>query len=332
VSVDKILANWKKNEFKPVYWLEGEEEYYINQLVEFAEHNILSEADKGFNLTIFYGKDADWSNVVNTCCRYPMFAARQVVLLKEAQQMKDIDKLEPYIVKPLSSTIFIVAYKDKKLDGRSKLAKFLKETDQVLSTKKLYDNQLPDWVTEMVRSKGYQINNKALFLLIDHVGNDLSRLDHEIEKTLVNLGNRKHITEDDIELYVGVSKEYNVFELQDALAKKDISKALKIISYFESNPKAAPIQLLLPTLYNFFSKTYMLFGQKGNDDQDVAANLGVRPMFVRDYMTAAKNYHYEGIENALLILHQYNLKSVGVNTVATEDGSLLKEMLVKILM
>jgi len=202
----------------------------------------------------------------------------------------------------------------------------------VLSTKKLYDNQLPDWVTEMVRSKGYQINNKALFLLIDHVGNDLSRLDHEIEKTLVNLGNRKHITEDDIELYVGVSKEYNVFELQDALAKKDISKALKIISYFESNPKAAPIQLLLPTLYNFFSKTYMLFGQKGNDDQDVAANLGVRPMFVRDYMTAAKNYHYEGIENALLILHQYNLKSVGVNTVATEDGSLLKEMLVKILM
>ena len=187
MSVDKILANWKKNEFKPVYWLEGEEEYYINQLVEFAEHNILSEADKGFNLTIFYGKDADWSNVVNTCCRYPMFAARQVVLLKEAQQMKDIDKLEPYIVKPLSSTIFIVAYKDKKLDGRSKLAKFLKETDQVLSTKKLYDNQLPDWVTEMVRSKGYQINNKALFLLIDHVGNDLSRLDHEIEKTLVNL-------------------------------------------------------------------------------------------------------------------------------------------------
>jgi DNA polymerase-3 subunit delta len=332
VSVDKILNDWKRNQFKPVYWLEGEEEYYINKLVDYAEHQILPESEKSFNLTVFYGKDADWPTIINTCCRYPMFGERQIVLLKEAQQMRDIDKLEPYIQKPLSSTILIVAYKEKKVDGRSKLAKLLKEKAMLLSTKKLYDNQLPEWANELVKSKGYSISQKALALLVDHVGNDLSRIDNEIEKMLVNLGSRTNITDDDIEKYVGISKEYNVFELQDALARKDVSKALRIIQYFESNPKAAPIQLILPALYNFFSKTYMLFGQPGADEKSIATSLGVSPFFVKDYMLTAKNYTYTGVENALLLLHQYNLRSIGVNSIATEDASLLKEMVIKMTM
>src|ERR1700743_282770 len=221
MSVEKILGDWKKLKFKPVYWLEGEEEFYIDQLVNYAEHNILTEAEAGFNLTVFYGRDADWTAVINACRRYPMFAERQVVLLKEAQQMRDIDKLEAYIEKPLTSTVFVVAYKEKKVDGRSKLAKLLKDKAELYSTKKMYDNQLPDWTSGLIRSKGFEISQKALLLLVDHIGNDLNRINNEIDKLLVNLGGSNRITEDDIERYVGVSKEYNVFELQVVFSKKD---------------------------------------------------------------------------------------------------------------
>lgn len=313
--------------------MEGEEDYYIDKLMHYAEHEILSPAESGFNLTVFYGKDADWTAVINSCRRYPMFAERQVVLLKEAQQMRDIDKLEAYIEKPLSSTVFVISYKEKKVDGRSKLAKLLKDKDktELFTTKKMYENQLPEWTNELVKSKGYTLSPKASHLLVAHIGNDLSRINNEIEKLLVNLAGRDHISEDDIERYVGVSKEYNVFELQDAFAKKDMGKAIRIIMYFEGNPKAGPIQLILPSLYNFFSKTYMIFGQGARDEKSIAAAIGVNPFFVKDYLAAARNYNYEGIESALLLLHTYNLKSIGVNSAPTEDASLLKEMAVKIM-
>ena len=298
--------------------------------MDFAEHQILPEEEKSFNLSIFYGKDADWASVVNACRRYPMFAERQVVLLKEAQQMREIAKLEPYIMQPLDSTIFVVSYKDKKVDGRSKLAKLLKEKGELLSTKKMYDNQLPEWVTELLLSRGLTIQQKALALLIDHIGNDLMRIKSEVDKIQINLGNRKMIDEDDVEKFVGISKEYNAFELQIALAKKDLAKALLIIQYFESNPKAAPIQLVLPTLYSFFSKVYMIFGIPGPDEKTTASMLGVSPFFVKDYLTAAKNYGFAGTENALLLLHHYNLKSVGVGSVNVEDASLLKELVAKL--
>jgi DNA polymerase-3 subunit delta len=245
--------------------------------------------------------------------------------------MKDINKLEGYIEKPLASTIFVVSYKDKKVDGRSKLAKLLKEKGEMLSTKKLYENQLPEWTIELVQSKGYGIQQKAVLLLVDHIGNDLSRIDNEIDKLLVNIGTRKNITEDDVEKYVGVSKEYNPFELQSALAKKDIVKAMKIVNYFDANPKAAPIQLILPTLYNLFSKTYMIFGQNNNDEKAVALSIGVNPYFVKDYLMAARNYGYDGVQNALLLLHHYNLRSVGVGDAGTTDGALMKELVVKIM-
>jgi len=332
MAAEKIISGWKKKQFKPVYWLEGEEDYYIDQVVSYAEHNILSESEAGFNLTVFYGKDANWADIINACRRYPMFSERQVVLLKEAQQMRDIDKLEPYIENPLNSTILVVSYKEKKVDGRTSLSKLLKKNAEVLTTKKMYDNQLPDWTHDLVISKGYEISQKALLLLVDHIGNDLNRIDNEIEKILVNLGTRKNITEDDIEKYVGVSKEYNPFELQAAVVKKDLPKAIRIVQYFEANPKAAPIQLVLPTLFNLFSKTYMVFGQTAKDDKSVAVNIGVPPFFVKDYMATAKNYGYEGVEAALLLLHEYNLRSVGVNNAGSSDASLMKELLFKMMM
>lgn len=325
----KIINEWKKKLFKPIYWLEGEEPYFIDQVVDHAEHNLLSEQDAGFNLTIFYGKDANWADVINACRRYPMFAERQVVILKEAQQMKDIEKLEAYVESPLESTVFVVAYKEKKVDGRSKLAKLLKTKGEVMTTKKLYENQMADWAGGMIAEKGYKISEKALKLVIDHVGNDMVRLGNEIDKLTLNLSGRKNITEDDIEKYVGVSKEFNVFELTDALGKKDLPKAIRIIRYFGDNPKAAPIQLVLPALYNFFSKTYIIFGMASPDEKAVAAALGVNPFFVKDYLIAAQKYGYPGVEKALLLLHHYNLKSVGIGDSGSSDASLLMEMAVK---
>ena len=332
MSVEKILSDWKKKSFKPVYWLEGEENYYIDKVMNYAEHHILSDAEAGFNLTVFYGKDAVWADIVNACMRYPMFAERQVVLLKEGQQMRDIDKLEGYINNPLLSTVFVVSYKEKKIDGRSKLAKLLKEKGELLSTKKMYENQLPEWISALAESKGYSLSEKALMLLVAHIGNDLSRINNEIEKLAVNLGSRTTITEDDIEKYVGVSKEYNAFELQSAMSKKDLAKAVKIIQYFESNPKAAPIQLVLPALYGFFSKLYSVLGMADKSEAAIRPLFYNNPFATKEAMAAMKMYGYDGIEKALLLLHEYNLKSVGVNsTGATSDASLMKEMVVKMM-
>ncbi|MFZ1329522.1 MAG: DNA polymerase III subunit delta, partial [Chitinophagaceae bacterium] len=299
--------------------------------IDYAEHHILNESEASFNLSVFYGKDASWPDVVNACSRYPMFAERQVVLLKEAQQMKDVEKLESYIENPLSSTVFVVSYKEKKLDARKKFAKLVKEKGVLLTTKKMYDRELPEWTQELLRSKGLTISPKGLALLVDHIGNDLVRIEKEIDKLSVNLGKRTAISEEDIEQYIGVSKDYNVFELQSALASKDLSRSIRIIQYFEANPKAGPIQLVLPSLYSFFSKVFMVFGAGTSDEKTIATTIGVNPYFMKDYMQAARLYTYPGVEKILLLLHQYNLKSVGVGSTNTDDASLLKEMVVKMM-
>lgn len=331
MSYEKIIADWEKKVFKPVYWLEGEEEYFIDKVVKYAEQRILSESEAGFNLSIFYGKDAAWPDVINACRRYPMFSERQVVLLKEAQQMKDLDKLEPYIENPLTSTVLVVAYKEKKVDGRTKFARLLKEKGVVLTTKKIYDDKLPQWTDEMIKNRGFEITRKALMLLVDHIGNDLNRIENEVEKILVNLGKRTTINEDDIEEFIGISKEFNVFEFQNALAEKNLARCTRIIQYFEANPKAVPIQYIFPSLYSFFSKLYMVFGISSRNDKTVAAALNINPFFVKDYLQAAELYSFPEVEKALLLLHHYNLRSVGVNDSGTEDASLLKEMVFKIL-
>lgn len=331
MSVDKVINDWKKKQLKPLYWFEGEEAYFIDQLINYAEHNILTDSEKEFNQTIFYGKDAEWPSIVNACRRYPMFSERQVVILKEAQHMRDVEKLEQYIENPLASTIFIVGYKEKNIDGRKKFGKLLKQKAEFLSFKKLYDNQLPEWTMTMVKSKGYEITQQALRLIIDHLGNDLNRIENEVEKVWLNLGASHIIDEDAIEKYIGISKEFNVFELQDAVGKKELSKAIRIIQYFASNPKAAPIQLVLPSLYGFFSKVYSLHSIQGLNEKSAATALGVSPFFVKDYLVAYKNYSMASLEKILLLLNHYNLRSVGVNDVGTDDAELLKELVVKMM-
>jgi DNA polymerase-3 subunit delta len=331
MTESSIIGSWKKKQFKPVYWLEGEEDYFIDRVMHFAEHELLSEAEVGFNLTVFYGRDADWTAVVNACMRYPMFAERQVVLLKEAQHMKEIDKLEHYITHPLTTTVFVIAFKEKKLDGRTSLSKVLKKAAEVMTTKKMPDGQLASWSEELVVSKGFSIAPKALNLLVDHIGNELSRINSEIDKLTLNLNGRKTITEDDIETYVGISKEYNAFELQAAVSRRDLSKAIRIVQYFESNPKAAPIQLILPTLYNMFSRAYAICGLPSQDERTVSNAMGLAPYLLKDAIVTARNYGFEGVKNAILLLYQFNLRNVGINEAGASSGELLKEMLFKMM-
>ncbi|RZK12563.1 MAG: DNA polymerase III subunit delta [Flavobacterium sp.] len=331
MTPEKIIGDLKKAQFKAVYWLEGEENYFIDQVIDFAEHKILAESEAGFNLTVFYGRDTAWPDVINACRRYPMFSERQVVIIKEAQDLKGIDKLEAYVEKPLSSTLLFVAYKDKKVDGRTKLAKLLKDKAVLMTTKKMYDNALPEWTNDLVKDKGFSITKKALFLLIDHIGNDLSRLSNEIDKLALNMKDRTQITEDDIEKFVGVSKEFNVFELQQAIAQRDLYKAIRIVQYFGSNPKAAPLQLVFPSLYNFFSKVQVVYSVPSKDEKTVASAIGVNAWFVKDYISTSTKFSYPEIEKVLLLLYEYNLRNLGVNDGGTEDAELLKEMVVKMI-
>ncbi len=332
MSVEKIIAAWDKKNFKPLYWLEGEEEYYIDQVMEYAEHHILTEAEASFNLTIFYGKDAEYANILNACKRYPMNAAHQVVLLKEAQHMKDIEKLEPYFAAPMATTIFIVGYKEKGYDKRKKMYNTIKANAEILTTKKIADYKIQEWIIETVKNKGYTIQPKSAALLEEHTGNDLSRIINEIDKLAINLAGKKSITEDDIEKYIGISKEYNVFELQAAIAKKDLANSIKIINYFESNPKAVAIQALLPALYSYFSKIYIVFGMKDKSDAALKPLFYFNQTALAQAKDAMKNYGPEGVEKILLLLHHYDLKSKGVGDNGTSGALLMKEMVAKIML
>lgn len=332
MSAEMLIAGWKKRQFKPVYWLEGEEDYYIDQVLSYAEHKILSESEASFNLTVFYGRDANWSDVINACRRYPMFAERQVILLKEAQFMKDIDKLSGYLESPLESTLLVIAYKSKSFDKRTKFYNVLKAHAEITNFPKIREDHVEDWIRDILKARGYSISNKAAGLLKEHAGTDLSRIEGELEKILLNMKDRKEIDDSDIEHYVGISKEYNIFELQAAIAHRDMPKAMKILNYFEGNPKAEPIQKAIPALYANVSKVYAAFSLP----QPTDANL--KPLFyfnsnaVAQAKTMMRMYGFDGVERMILLMNHYNLKSIGVGDAGSSGASLLKELVAKIMM
>ncbi len=333
MTFDALMKELNAGKFKPVYLLQGEEDYFIDQACHFFEHELLPEAERDFNLSIFYGKDADWSEVINACRRYPMFSERQVVILKEAQSMRktDFERLERYVEDLMDSTIFVITYKNGKIDGRLKLSKLIDKKGAVLLVKKIYENQLPAWIRTFVQSKGYEVTDKACLLLAGHIGTDLSVQANEIGKIIINLPKGSKIDDAAVEKYVGISREYNVFEFQNALGAKDIPRIMRIIQYFEGNPKAAPLQLLLPVLYNFFAKTVLLLRMPGKSRGELASALGVSPYFLKDYQHAAKVYQIAGAERALLLLHEYNLRMLGINDAGTGQTGLLKELAARIL-
>lgn len=331
MTVSSIITNWKNKDFKPVYWLEGDEDYFIDELMEYAEKKILSPSEAEFNQTVFYGKDANCFDIINACRRYPMFAERQVILLKEAQQMRDLEKLEAYIENPLYSTVLVVSYKGKTLDGRQKFSKLVKKKGELFQAKKMYDNQLPAWVSNYLESNGFQIKPKALHLLIDHIGNDLSRIVNEIEKLSLNLGKEKNITEDDIEKFIGISKEYNIFELQNAFSRKDAARALQIIQYFEANPKAVPIQLVLPSLYSYFSKILPIYQLADKSERALKPMFSYNSFLIEQIQATLKNYSFTDIEQIILLLHDANLRSIGIGNAGISPGALMKELSYKII-
>jgi len=329
MSVEKIINEWKQQQYKPIYWFEGEEVYYIDELVNYAEKNILSDAEAAFNLSIFYGKDADWVKLINTCRMHPMVGAKQLVILKEAAQMKDLLKLEDYIKNPLPTTILIVAHKEKKIDGKTIVGKLIKKATGYLLFDKIKDYLLDDWAKKMIAEKGLQIEDKALTILVEHIGNDLSRMSNEVEKLRINLGSRKKITIDDIETYIGISKEYNPSELQSAIARRDIAKALQIVQYFKSNPKAGNIIFVLTSLYTTYAKLYRALQVNIRNYQEMSAiffNKGL----IEDSTLLLERCGRQGVEQSILLLHEYNLKGVGIAN-STDNGELLKELVLKLL-
>jgi DNA polymerase-3 subunit delta len=331
MTVEKIIGEWKKQRFKPIYWLDGEEDYYIDKLMQYAEHQILSESEASFNLSVFYGKDVQWPDLINACRRYPMFAERQVVLLKEAHQMKEIEMLCAYVEQPMPSTVLIIGFKGKNLDKRKKLFKLLQQHAEIFTSPKLKEDQVPEWIQGMVNSKGLSIQSKAARLLLEHTGADLSRIESEVEKISVNLGAKKEIDENDIEKFIGISKEYNVFELVSAIAKKSMPKALKILNYFEANPKAAPIQMALPAMYSTFGKVYAAFGLPDQSDGSMRPMFYNNPLAVAQARDIMRNYGFEGVCKILLLMNEYNLKSIGVGGLHSENDRMIKEMVTKMM-
>jgi DNA polymerase-3 subunit delta len=339
MTAAELLKDLKNKKYKPLYLLHGEEPYYIDLVSSFVENKILPDAEKSFNQTVFYGKDTDIMAVLNASKRYPMMADYQVVLVKEAQDMKwgsdDADKkginpLLSYLENPLSSTILVFCYKYGKFDKRKKTYKAIDKNGVIFESSPFYDSKVPGWIEDFIAEKGYKINQQATFMLAEYLGNDLSKIANELDKLMLNVIQGQEITLKLIQDNIGISKEYNVFELQTALTKKDAFKANQIINYFEANPKANPIVLVLGNLNNFFSKVLVYHYVKDKTPQNLARELGVNPYFLKDYEQAARSYNYGKTMQIISYLREYDLKSKGVDS-TTDHGGLMKELVFKIL-
>ncbi len=270
--------------------------------------------------------------VITAAKRYPMMAPYQVLLLKEAQHIRDIEKLALYAENPLETTILVVCYRGKKIDGRKALGKMLKKSYVLFEAKRLYDNQVPSWINARLREKGYGIDAKAAAILVEFLGTDLSKIDNELTKLQLVLPKGTKITPTHIEENIGISKDFNNFELQNALGKRDVAKALQIVKYFESRPKDNPFIVTITVLYGFFSKVLLLhYLAKSMNEQGLAAKLGVHSFFLKDYRVAAGNYSIKQCVEAITLLREYDMKSKGVGNLSTSEGQLLHEFLFKIL-
>lgn len=330
-EVLKIINDLKAGIIKPIYFLMGEEPYYIDKLTEYIENNILSEDEKGFNQTVIYGRDATIEDIVSNAKRYPMMAERQVVVVREAQELsRTIDKLESYAENPQPTTVLVVAYKYKTLDKRKKLVKLIAKNGVLFESKKLYENQVGTWIQRLLQGRGYAIEPKANAMLVEFLGNDLSRISNELDKLQIILPKGHTITPKDIEYNIGFSKDYNVFELQNAIGSKDQLKAYKIAQYFADNPKDNPLVVTVSLVFGFFVKILKYHGLKDKDPRAAAPVLGVNPFFMKDYEIALRNYPMKKVSSIVASLREIDVKSKGVGANSLSNHDLLKEMLVKI--
>lgn len=330
-EVAKIVNEIKAGNIKPIYFFMGEEPYYIDRLTEYIEGNILSEEEKGFNQMVLYGKDVSIEDVISNAKRYPMMAERQVVIVKEAQELsRTIEKLESYADNPQPTTVLVFAYKYKTLDKRKKVTKLLEKKGVVYESKKMYDNQVGEWIKRVLSGKNYNIEPKAAAMLVEFLGNDLSKISNELDKLTIILPAGSTITPKIIEDNIGISKDYNVFEFRKAIGERDQLKAYKIADYFAQNPKDNPLVMTTGLVFGFFSQLLLYHGLKDKSPGNVAKTLKVNPYFVKDYDIALRNYPMKKVSGIVGTLRDIDVKSKGVGANAIPQGDLLKEMLVKI--
>lgn len=323
----KIIEGIKNKDLKPIYFLMGEEPYYIDGIAKYIEDTVLQEEEKGFNQMVLYGRDVTIEDIVSNSKRYPMMAEKQVVIVKEAQDLsRTIENLAPYVENPQRSTILVICYKYKTLDRRKKLSKLIEKNGVLFEGKKLYESQMPDWIRRVLAGKGHTISPKAAIMLVEFLGNDMSKVNNELEKLQLIIGPGEQITPQHIEDNIGISKDFNNFELQNAIGSKDIKKAFTIIQYFSQNPKSHPIVLTISLLFNFFSK--LLKYHALTDKTKAPKELGVSPFFIKDYEVAAKNYPMKKVSKIIGIIRDIDMKSKGVGAANLSQGDLLKELLV----
>mgnify|MGYP003118480895 CR=1 FL=1 len=327
-----IVADIKSGLIKPIYFLSGEEPYFIDQIADYIEDHVLDEADKGFNQVVLYGRDVTVEDIIGNAKRYPMMAERQVVIVKEAQELsRTIDKLAAYVENPQPSTVLVICYKYKKLDKRKALGKALKKNGVHYESKKLYDNQVSDWLRRVLIDEGYHIQPKAAQILVDYLGTSLGKIKNELQKLMIVLPKGSEITPEAIEENIGISKDFNSFELRKAIAERDVVKAQRIAQYFIQNPKEHPIVLTMASLYGFFSNLIMYHGLPKKDKDTVSKTLGINPYFVGEYVTAARHYPMKKVSQAITLLRQADVQSKGVGASAHASQDILKEVLVKIM-
>jgi DNA polymerase III subunit delta len=325
-ELKKIFQTLQLRQFAPVYLIDGEEPYYLDMITKYFEDQILTPAERDFNLLVLYGKDAEWADVVNACRRFPMFAEKQVVILKDAAQLKGFNELAGYLEKPSPTTVFLIEHRFKKTDGRSKIVKYAKEKGIYYTSEKVRDDHMPAWIQNYGKEIDFRIGERESQILATYLGNDLQKIANEIEKVRINVPDEKELTTALIQKYIGISREYNVFEFPEALTGGDRDKLYRMLNYFIANPKAAPMPLLIGSFYNHFNRLYQANFVTGKSDKDAAAAIGVSPYRVKDIMAATRQWPLQRVERCMLLLGKYSTMAVGIKNTAG-DKELLKEMI-----
>lgn len=331
MDFNQIMKDLRNKIYYPVYFIAGEESYYIDEISNYIEKNVLTDIEKEFNQSVIYGRDTDIQSLVSVTKRFPMMSNYQVVIVKEAQYLANIEELQSYVENPLDSTLLVINYKYKKVDKRKAFFKALAKKGVVYESKKIYDNKIPAWITSYVKEKGYGTSPKACVILAEYLGADLGKIVNEVEKLIINIPAGAEITDTLIEQNIGISKDFNIFELQNAIGKKNILKANQIAAYFKANPKDNPLIKTVSLLFSYFTKVMIYAMLKDKSKNNVAAALSISPFFVGDYQIASRNYSVKKLEQIISYLREYDLKSKGVDNISTSDGELLKELLYKIL-
>ena len=330
-TFSEIKNDIKLKKLSPVYLLMGEEEYFIDKITNLFIQNILSDVEKEFNLNVLYGKDTSVDQIVSICKKYPLMSPYQIVLIKEAQDLsKSIDRLLDYIKNPLRSTILILNFKHKSFDKRKALYKEILNKGKIFESKRLYDNQVQNWISEKFSNSGFNIDRKSIILINEHLGNNLSKIDNEIIKLITIKKDDKNIISDDIEMYIGISKEFNNFELRKAIGEKKYVKALQIVQYFSENPNSNPLVVTISTIFDFFNKLLIFHSNSSVSNKKMSVLLGINPYFLNEYDIASKNYNLKSVVKIVSLIRDYDMFSKGVG-VKKVNADLLKEMVSRII-